>query len=526
VAVTAASAVNASLRLELLDIDRVVERHAVACRLARGTTSRRVRLRLPTDGPRGYGIRATLDTGRASARARTVIEAIDGWWEAPRHAAITDHRDPDRSAAAIRALREWHVTVVQLYDWMYRHYRYRSPGGRPFADALGQPVTPRAVTATVHSGHAVGIASLAYGSVYGAEREYIDAHPDQRVFDVDGRPLSLGGVFYITDLRPGTAWRRRLLREYAGAIRRLGADGIHMDTYGPPHTAIAADGEPIDFAAIYPGLIEEAARSVDQVESGRRVLFNCVDGFPLEAVAAAPTAAHYLELWPPDTRYRDVVAWIDRANALEPSKAVIIAAYVSALRTHERTPALREGAIEATLLLSSMIFAAGAFHHVLAEGDRLLVEGYYPAARRLNVSERRAIQACWSFQARYLHVLSGRPHSPVATDGLRLDDSAGERIPVTDEPIAGAVWARAATSADGSLQLSLIDLIDQAADIWDDVRQPSPRRAGWRIDWPGILPARPVAMTPWSRGGDPTVVRAGRLPSFSRWLVVTASRDG
>jgi hypothetical protein len=80
-----------------------------------------------------------------------------------------------------------------------------------------------------------------------------------------------------------------------------------MDTYGQPHEARAADGENLDFAALYPPLIEAAARGVAAAQPGARVLLNCVDGFPLEAVATSPVAALYLELWPPDRSFIDVV---------------------------------------------------------------------------------------------------------------------------------------------------------------------------------------------------------------------------
>ena len=168
--------------------------------------------------------------------------------------------------------------------------------------------------------------------MYGAEREFVDRYPDDRVFDTTGEALSLGGTFFINDVRPGTHWRRTLLSEYERAMRHLPFAGIHMDTYGPPWTAIAADGTPISFRELYPGLIEEAAGRVARIRDGR-VLFNCVEGFPLEDVATAPMSALYLELWPPDDRYRHVVDWIDRAHRVADGRAVVIAAYALALRT-------------------------------------------------------------------------------------------------------------------------------------------------------------------------------------------------
>lgn len=510
------------LELELLDVARVVGARRIRARLAVGVTRVRTAVELPAAARHGYGLRVRVVVGGVAGSWRsTAVEAIDGWWEAPRHVAWTTFTDANDAPAQVAAARRWHVTVAQAYDWMYRHYRYLAPE-EPFVDPLGRVVSHDAVRALVRAGHRAGIATLAYGSVYGAEPEYVADHPDERVFDDAGDPLSLGGAFYIQDLRPGSPWRARLLREYQRACRRVGFDGIHMDTYGPPHEATAADGARIRFADIYPGLVDEGAARVAATGHDRLVLFNCVEGFPLEAVARTPTAAHYLELWPPDDRYADVVAWIDRARSAGPGKAVVIAAYVPALREAGNDAAARSAAVETAALLTSVIHVAGAFHHVLAEHDRLLVEGYYPAAIALRAREARELRAAWTFGARYLHLLSDPVRRDLAIDGLELFDAAGAPVPLSSAPAARSVWARGAITPAGRV-VSLVDLRDQSDDRWTAPRQAPASVRGWSLRWPGA--ATPVAMSPWSRDGDATAMRPAaasswRLPSFRRWLVV------
>lgn len=520
----AASAVR--MEMVLLDGRRVVDRVTAAWRLPAGRSRRSAMLTLPTLPRHGYGLHISMTWAGGGTSGRGAVEALDGWWQSPRHAAITTFQSPKQTAATVRALRDWHVTIVQFYDWMYRHYRYEPPSGSSFTDTLGQRVSHEAVRAGVQAGHKVGIASLAYGSVYGAEREYVDAHPNERVFDATGAPLSLGETFYITDLRPDRPWRARLMAEYANSIRRFGFDGIHMDTYGPPHHAITADGEAIDFAMLYPGLIAEGAATVAAVRPDARVLFNCVEGFPLEAIAKAPAAALYLELWPPDITFADVVRWIEQARSLGEGRAVVIAAYISALRTFEADPERRVGAVEAAVLLTTVIAAAGAYHHVLSGADRLLVEGYYPEARPLRTVERHLLRAAWTFTARYVHLLSDPGLVLVALDpaGLTLRDAAGRRIPLSMTPVAGHVWVRATVTPDGLRVFHMVDLLEQTDDRWDAVRQTSPRRTGWRLKT-GHSGADSIAMSPWTDGGAAREVVDGRLPSFRRWLVV-AETDG
>ena len=524
-----ATGLRARVTVELLDLDRVVAVVERTVRLAAGRAERRVKLPLPGDARRGYGLRLTIvGPDGATLRAHAAVEALDGWWQSPRHAAITEFRSPASTAANVRALLDWHVTVVQDYDWMYRHYRYAPPSRArradgTFLDALGRPVSHAAVRAGIRAGHAVGIATLAYGSVYGAEREYVDRHPGERVFDEAGQPLSLGETFYINDLRRGRPWRRRLLAEYARAIRDVGFDGVHMDTYGPPHRAVAGDGEPIDFAALYPGLIDEGAATVARVRPGARVLFNCVEGFPLEAVADHGAAAVYLELWPPDVRYVDLIHWIERARRAGRGRAVVIAAYLSILRSSGDDPADRPRAVEAAVLLTSVISAAGAYHHVLAERNRVLVEGYYPEARRLGPREAAELRAAWTFGARHVHILTDPAAEPASLEGVEVRDQRGEIVALSAEPAAGRVWARATQRPDGSRVLQLLDLRAQSDDHWDALRAPAVKLVGWRLRWPDA--SNLVAMSPWTRDGQarrPMVGADGlvRLPSFRRWLVV------
>jgi dextranase len=509
------------LTVELLDVDRVVGLSGRRVRVGPDARRRTIQIELPSSERHGYGLRLRLGGPGGRIVASSAIEALEGWWQSPRHAALTEFRSAARSALAAWKLGDWHVTVAQAYDWMYRHYRYEPPAGDPFVDTLGRRLSHRAVRASIRSGRARGIATLAYGSVYGAEAEYVQAHPDERVFDERGQPLSLGGTFFINDLRRGGPWRERLLGEYARAIRRFGFDGIHMDTYGPPHKAVAADGESFEFAELYPGLIAEAASRVAAARPGGRVLFNCVEGYPLEAVAPTPIAALYLELWPPDERFADIVRWVDRARSVANGRAVVIAAYAAALRTasggHERA-----AAFESAVLLSCVIAAAGAYHHVLAEGDRLLVEGYYPAAVRLRPAEARELRAAWRYGARYVHLLSDPASRVVATDGLELRDASGATVPTSGLPAAGRIWVRSVRRSDGAAVLHLVDLLDQVGDLWTTGREPTRPRTGWRLRWPGV--DRATAMSPWTASGDAVRLSSGPgglpLPSFRRWLTI------
>jgi dextranase len=522
-----ASPISVDIEVTLLDVAHEVDSvRADAVALMPGQATISLALELPPAPRHGYGLRLVVTTAAgATTEARAAVEALAGWWQSPRHAALTDFRRSADAVEAVGDLVAWNVTVMQHYDWMWRHYRYLPPdGATEFVDALGRTVSHDAVRHAVGAGHHHGIASLAYGSVYGAEAEHVERHPHERVFGEDGEPLSLGGTFFINDVRPASTWRERLLGEYEHAVEAFGFDGVHMDTYGPPHVAIGADGSMIDFASLYPGLIQEAAERLEDRAPGTRVLFNCVEGFPLESVAPTPMAAIYLELWPPDDGYADVVRWVDRARALAHGRAVVIAAYAAPLAAPV-APVDRPAALEAVYLLGSVIAAAGAYHHTLAERDRLLVEGYYPAAVPMTPGEATELRALWRYTARYVHVLSDPGTTVVERPDVDLVDDAGASVPWASTPRAGAVWLRETLVGDGTRALQLVDLRAQADATWTEPKLPAPPVPGLRLRW--SVGGRLLAMSPWTADGDAvelhTASGTAELPSFRRWLTVLLS---
>ena len=267
-----------------------------------------------------------------------------------------------------------HLNCVQFYDWMYTHYDYVPPQDR-FANVLGKVLDFGAVRWRIGHCRQRGMAPMAYASVYGAEMSLAQAHPDWLLYDGTGRPMSLGNVFFIQDLSPDCGWRRQLLTAYQQALD-LGFAGLQCDTYGSPRAGLTHDGREVSLGAALPGLMAKAqalAAAADPVMGG--AIVNCVRAWPLDIMAKAPGAAHYVEVWDPDETYRDLHELGMRARRLDPGRQLVLAAYLPAFHREAGPPV---GAMAGLRLAAAAIFAAGGFHLLMGEGSGVLADPYFP----------------------------------------------------------------------------------------------------------------------------------------------------
>lgn len=350
---------------------------------------------LPAVAGKGYGVKLSLmdqRTGQIMDHTRTAIDVHDSWVDAPRYGFLSEFAPDEQYGERGDQLLSRHITVVQLYDWMYRHYQFLPPSDT-FTDALGRILSLSSTRRAVATLRKDGIASMAYGAIYGAEPEYALQHPDELLYDQSGTPISLDGAFYLQDVRPGP-WRDRILNQYRQTVSTLEVNGIHADQYGFPEQARDADGGIVEMAPALAGMVAAAQQAVTGA-GGDGIIFNCVTNWPIQAVAPEPQLCTYIEVWPPYTCLRDLHDLVTGAKALAPQRQVILAAYMSCAAVAP------DAAETATLLASAAIHASGGFHLLLGEGTGMLVDPYYPKFVRPGRHFQQRIMSHWDFIVRY-----------------------------------------------------------------------------------------------------------------------------
>jgi len=337
-------------------------------------------------------------------RFSTAFDVVSDSGRSIRYGFLSDFDTSDSdNNTDIKSLRKFHINMVQYYDWSYRHDHYIAPT-TVYKDMMGRKVDIKTVKNKIAACRSFGMKSIGYGAVYAASKSFYDQHPDWGLYTSAGDPLVFIGAFYIMNVSRKCPWHEHILEQYKLAVSEVGFDGIHMDTYGFPKTAVSKLGgrdELLYLENHYPLLIEDAKKVLSDVNPDARLIFNNVGNWPVKTVANSPQDAVYIEVWAPYERYRHIKQIIlDAKSAACVSKPVILAAYLEPFRKDSS-----EKAGNAAFILTAAIASNGAYHLLLGEENGVLTQGYYVDHSFLCDTQVRRMRNYYDFIVRYMNIL-------------------------------------------------------------------------------------------------------------------------
>ena len=469
--------------------------------------------------------------GQVADEGSGALDVLERWSQAPRYGFLADFGPDQRvteTDARANSLCRYHLNAIQFYDWMWRHYRLLPPTDE-FTDALGRRLSLMTIRAMIATVQQRGAAAFAYGAVYGAEPEYADKHPELVLVDDDGHRINLADLFFIMNIAPHSPWVSLIVGEFAEAVRTLGFDGIHLDQYGFPKTARTIDGAPVALAEHFAPLIDRAREAVVAERPDAAVIFNAVANWPIETVAATSQDAIYIEVWPPDEGYADLVRLVHNAKRLAPGKQIILAAYLTPfLGATEETVDRAEAAAS---LATAVIAAAGGFHLLLGERDGILCDPYYPKYVTLRSDFADRMRTYSDVFVRYEQLLSAPELEP--WDFAEIPPASLGGIKLSLEPTPGAIWM-IGTRKPGWRLIHLINLTNQDDTRWNAPRQPLMDQRNLALTITRLPPiVRAFAFSPDRSGGRPQPLGVTGssnhvdviVPTLSVWTVLALEVD-
>ena len=349
-------------------------------------------LLLPPLEPGGYGVEVGLY--REKSLLMQLYTAVNVGGNVVRYGFLCDFQHHDE--AAISALAKCHITHVQYYDWSWKHDTLVALQNE-YEDMMGKHNSLPVIKQRIAACHQHGMLAMAYGAVYASCREFRETHPSWGLYNAAGEPMAFINTFYYMDIE--SPWRNHLINEYEKAIRDVGFDGIHMDTYGEPKRAFSENGTIRSLRNSFPAIIRDTHDYLLKHGIQPHLTFNNVGTWPVEDTRDCPQDAVYMELWPPMDRYCHLQAAIQKGG----NHPIVLAAYPAAFRTD-----IPERAMYSQMILSSAIAMHGATQLFLGEKNAVVTQGYYADYTVLTKEQINRIRSYEDFFVRYGDLLYDR----------------------------------------------------------------------------------------------------------------------
>lgn len=349
-----------------------------------------IALELPDSDRAGYGICASINdgTGKILAAGSTAFDILPDWTHWPRYGYLTNFsagRTEEDICRVMQNLSDFHINGLQFYDWQYRHDDFIAPT-EDFIDPLGRKLSLATVRNLIDEAHEKNIASMPYTTVYAASVKYSEANPAQALYDSDGKAIMFGDNFLgLMDPSRGSGWVSHLIDQFNRILNELNFDGIHIDQYGDPKTAFNSKREMVDLPQAFVDLI----KVTHELRGSTTTLFNAVGNWPIDALAQSDIAFPYIEIWPPDVRYLDMIQVITNARKLSGGKPVVLAQYISS-----KHPAN-------VIMASTLAMACGCCRIELGEDLRLLSDPYFPKNEAISDKTRQLLKQNYDFYVCY-----------------------------------------------------------------------------------------------------------------------------
>ena len=426
----------------------------------------------------------------------TGFDVVEKWFQAPRYGFLSEF-NPDKKEKDIyqrlEIMKNFHLNIVQFYDWMYRHHQLL-PLQEEYKDIFNRPLSLRIVRKQIDGCKKGGMLPIAYGAMYGAEKDFVANHSDWIAATRDG--ITRNSILddkqpeyiQIMNITADCPWREYIVNQYRQAIENLGFKGIHMDHYGFPKTyysLVNGKRELKDMAVEFGRFIEYTRKELGEETA---LIFNAANNWPVEEVASKPQDVVYIEVWPPNETFYHLRQLILYARELAGfKKQVILAAYISSLNKKKKIP--QEAGERAARLVTASIFANGGFHLVLGEGATILTDGYYPEFRQLTSEFSRVMQNYYDLITRYSKYLFSqdlRDKSAVLTGGINDEIKLsinGEKMNFGPNGEKDSIWTIVKENKKYKT-LNLVNLIGIDTIKWDQPQYTDPKiQQHIEIEW-------------------------------------------
>ena len=430
-----------------------------------GTTTKIFSWTPPAADYQGYrvGVSVKNSGGSAADAGSSAIDVSSDWARFPRYGYVS-HFDAGLDAYNIVwQLKNYHINGLQFYDWQWKQHIPYSPASS-WPDIANRTISRATVTNLINAAHAYGMMAMNYNLYGGAYSNYLTDSSGvtlaQGIFS--GTPASsanqmsypLPGGWATSKLctmnNRDIGWQNYIYGREKTVFTNFVFDGWHIDSLGQ-HNVYDYAGNAFNLDDYNPQFINNAKTAL-----GKRMIFNTVDaGGENQVAQSANVDFIYSELWSGNANYIDFKTRVDNVRRFG-SKAVVFPAYMNYAKT---SGTFNEASVRLT---DAAIFANGASHLELGDGDKMLHREYFADDQNVLMTSTlaAAMRNYYDFLVAYENLLR---------DGTV---SAANQVTVTGTTTstggsAGTVWV-IPKKALGYNALHLINLVNNTSTAWRD----------------------------------------------------------
>jgi dextranase len=452
-------------------------------------TTKTLRCHLPHEDYQGYLVTVRLigPDGRILGDRQTAIDISSDWKRFPRYGYLAHYNAGEGTAPQswIGDLNRFHINGLEFYDFQCRHDRpLAGTVTHPAAswkDIAGRTVDGTMVRELIDQAHRYNMMAMAYNASYSS---YDDAFtrskdplplkwamwdtPDGPRTAASAKSLELhpsGGwstnrLFYMNLNDPG--WQHYLFGQMHELFEVYPFDGWHVDTFGEKG-GYAYDGSSVDYITSFRSFIDQASATLH-----KRIVFNAVGTLGQEQIARSAADFVYSELWEDQETFASILVTAEKVHFANPNDGFVIAAYVHKEPEVGPVPGGRQFNTPSVLLTDAAIFASGASHIELGDGDRMLSREYFPADTRLSISPalHEALRHYYDYLTAYENYLRDD------------EEPCGVKVKILDQttnPLAvpNTIWTIARRKNNTTI-IHLINLLGSNDPHWRDVMMTRP----------------------------------------------------
>jgi dextranase len=484
-------------------------------RLKQGESNTKIVCSLPVKDFQGYlvSVRLTDESGAVLDERQTAIDISSDWKRFPRYGYLAHYNASEGANATewIADLNRFHINGLEFYDFQYRHDQPLAGTvdhpNSSWRDIAGREVDGAIVRDFIDQAHRYNMMAMAYNSSYSAYddvftnardrlplRWAIWNSPDSPRTAATAKSLELQNtsgwsthrLFYMN--QNNMEWQQHLFAQMHDLFKVYHFDGWHVDTFGDKG-GYAFNGTPVDFISGFRSFIDHAHDALRT-----RIVFNAVGTLGQENVAQSKAEFVYSELWEDNETFAGILTAAEQVHSANPRDGFVIAAYLHKEPETGPIPDGKQFNISSVLLTDAAMFASGAAHIELGDGDRMLSREYFPKDTRLSISPllHDALRHYYDYFTAYENYL----RDDVAFDpcGVRVEIAHQLTNPFA---VPNTIWTLTRSKGDVTV-VHLVNLLGSNDSHWRDVWMNRPAPPVLRDLEVRISSSKPVESIGWA----------------------------